>query len=210
MAAGVAHEFRNSLATVTGYLQLLEKNVSTEQQSYTSPIHKELGVLQKVVKDFLSFAGPVQMRVSRMNLHDLLHECVEELKVSAAGKNVEITMNGSFPEMEGDETMLRQIFTNLLRNAAESMDGTGRNGKVDVAGGISANGRFVTVDVLDNGKGIPPGELSKIFHPFFSTKQDGVGLGLAIVQKLIVQHNGTVSVESSSEGSIFHVQLPVG
>lgn len=210
MAAGVAHEFRNSLATITGYVQMLEKNVSVEQQTYTSPIHKELQLLQKVVKDFLSFAGPVQMRVSRVNVGDLLRESIEELKVSSSGTNVDVSMEGNFPEITCDDTMLRQVFTNLLRNAAESMDGTGRIGKVDVTGSTSANGRFLMIDISDNGKGIPAADLPRIFHPFFSTKQNGVGLGLAIAQKLIVQHNGAISVDTSLEGTIFHLQLPLG
>jgi signal transduction histidine kinase len=96
----------------------------------------------------------------------------------------------------------------LLRNAAESIDGTGRSGAVAVNGSQPAAGKFVVVEIADNGVGIPEGDLSRIFTPFYTTKQKGVGLGLAIVQKLVIQHNGLISVESTPEGSVFRVHLP--
>jgi PAS domain S-box-containing protein len=209
MAAGVAHEFRNSLATITGYLQLLENKAPSEQKTYTSPIHKELQLLQKVVKDFLSFAGPVQLRIAAVSLQELIRECVEEVRVSEAGRSCVLTVQGNFPQVPGDDIMLRQVFINLLRNAAEATEGTGRPGKVMVTGSTSSNGRLATIEVRDNGSGIPPADLPRIFHPFFSTKEKGVGLGLAIVQKLVVQHNGTIVADSSEEGTAFRVQLPL-
>ena len=209
MAAGVAHEFRNSLATITGYLQLLENKVPSEQKTYTSPIHKELRLLQKVVKDFLSFAGPVQLNVATLSLQDLIRECVEEVRVSEAGRSCELAVQGNFTLVRGDEIMLRQVFINLLRNAAEATEGAGRPGKVNVIGSTSSNGKFAIVDVRDNGSGIRPADLSRIFHPFFSTKEKGVGLGLAIVQKLVVQHNGTIVADSSEGETTFRVQLPL-
>jgi PAS domain S-box-containing protein len=209
MAGGVAHEFRNSVATISGYVQLLENKIAQDQKSYTSPIQKELQSLQKVVNDFLSFARPVQLTIASVHLKELLHECIEEVRV-ASDSNIEFSMNGTFPVVPGDETRLRQVFSNLIRNAAESMDGTGRHGRVEISGSTAFNGKFSIVDVKDNGAGILADDISKIFTPFFSTKRKGVGLGLAIVQKLVLQHNGSISVQSSSDGSLFRVQLPVG
>jgi len=209
MAAGVAHEFRNSLATISGYMQLLENKISGDQKDYIAPVHKELDLLQKIVKDFLSFAGPVQLQLSRVNLRDIIQECVEEVRVSQVDKPVLISARGVFPEISGDEAMLRQVFGNLLRNAVEATDGTGREGRVEVSGTLTANGKALVIEVQDNGAGIPPEDQARIFIPFFSTKKDGVGLGLAIVQKLVIQHNGTILVESGQEGTLFRVQLPV-
>jgi PAS domain S-box-containing protein len=208
MAGGVAHEFRNSVATISGYLQLLENKADPEQQQYTGPVQKELQSLQKVVNDFLSFARPVELEMAPVSLRDLLQECMEEVKV-AAPDNVDFNLNGVFPEVRGDERMLRQVFTNLIRNAAESVEGTNRRGKLQINGSTALNGKFCVVDVADNGVGIKNEDLGRIFAPFFSTKPEGVGLGLAIVQKLVLQHNGAITVETGSEGSIFRVQLPV-
>jgi PAS domain S-box-containing protein len=208
MAGGVAHEFRNSVATIAGYMQLLENKVDPDRKEYTEPIQKELQSLQKVVNDFLSFARPVELEMGNVSLFDLLQECVEEVKV-AIPREVEFNMYGVFPEVRGDERMLRQVFTNLIRNAAESLEGTDRKGKLEISGSTALNGKFCVIDVADNGLGIRTEDVSKIFTPFFSTKRDGVGLGLAIVQKLVLQHNGTISVDSGPHGSLFRVQLPV-
>lgn len=209
MAAGVAHEFRNSLATISGYMQLLANKISEEQKGYIAPVHKELELLQKVVKDFLSFAGPVQLQLTRVNLNDLIQECVEEVRVSQRSRSVVISTSGTFPEISGDEVMLRQVFGNLLRNAVESIDGATRTGRVEISGSVIENGKYSVIDFRDNGSGIDPEDLERIFIPFFSTKKEGVGLGLAIAQKLLLQHNGTIQVESGQEGTLFRVQLPV-
>ena len=205
--AGVAHEFRNSAATISGYLQLLEGKIEPEQKNYIGGMQKELKALQSVVNDFLSFARPVHLELSKVRLLDLLKETTEEVRVSPAFSSTTFSLSGDCPTISGDESMLRQIFINLIRNAAESIDGTGRKGVVEVRGSASFGGKFATIEIQDNGAGIPQQDLARIFTPFFTTKQKGVGLGLAIVQKLVLQHNGTITVESSPAGSLFRVQL---
>jgi PAS domain S-box-containing protein len=209
MAGGVAHEFRNAVATISGYLQLLENKIDPDQKEYTAPVQKELQSLQKVVNDFLSFARPVELEMGHILLRELLQECIEEVKV-ATSDEVDFRIQGVFPEVRGDERMLRQVFTNLIRNAAESLEGTNRKGKLEINGSTALNGKFCVVDVSDNGIGIRNEDITRIFAPFYSTKREGVGLGLAIVQKLVLQHNGTITVESGAHGSVFRVQLPVG
>lgn len=207
MSAGIAHEFRNSVATISGYLQLLENKIEPEQRTYTGSMQKELQELQRVVNDFLSFARPVKLEITKVRLDELLKGVVEEVRIAPEFSATLFSVSGEFADVQGDESMLRQVFLNLVRNAAESIEGTGRKGKVEVIG--STSGRFAAVEVRDNGVGIPSADLPRIFTPFFSTKQKGVGLGLAIVQKLVLQHNGDTSVESGTEGSVFRVQLPV-
>jgi len=207
MAAGVAHEFRNSLATLTGYLQLLEKRAGSDEQGYASSMQKELQLMQKVVNDFLSFARPVHLNVEPVRLQDLIKDCVEEAKVTAPA-SFQFEVRGTFPVVPGDEMMLRQIFTNLLRNAVESVSPDAA-GRVLMEGALAAEGRFVWIDIQDNGTGIKSEDLTRVFTPFFSTKHTGVGLGLAIVQKLILQHNGAISVDSNSNGTRFRIQLPL-
>lgn len=209
MAAGVAHEFRNSIATITGYVQLLDNKIETDQKRYTAPVEKELESLQKIVNDFLSFARPVELQMQVVPIENLLRECVQEVRVSFPTSTFDITVDGNFRNVMGDELMLRQVFLNLIRNAVESIDGKPGPGKINIRGTTSANGKFTMIDIRDNGGGILHENLSKIFTPFFSTKQSGAGLGLAIVQKLILQHNGTISVDSTAEGTLFRIQLPV-
>jgi signal transduction histidine kinase len=117
-------------------------------------------------------------------------------------------LGGEFPQIAGDEAMLRQIFSNLLRNAVEALRDTGRKGLVSVSGSVT-EGKISRVEIKDNGSGIRAEDLDRIFTPFYSTKQDGVGLGLAIVQKLVLSHNGSIQVESGPEGSLFRVHLPI-
>jgi PAS domain S-box-containing protein len=206
MAAGVAHEFRNSIATVTGYLQMVEDRVTLEQKTYIAPIHKEINSLQKVVNDFLSFAKPVQPQFEEINLSEIIQDCIAETAVTS--KDVDFDLHGEFPELPGDEAMLRQIFSNLFRNAVEALKGTGRRGHISVSGSVT-EGKTFRIEIKDNGSGIRAEDLERIFTPFYSTKQDGVGLGLAIVQKLVLSHNGSIQVESSPEGSFFRIHLPI-
>jgi signal transduction histidine kinase len=117
-------------------------------------------------------------------------------------------VNGEFLVVQGDEIMLRQIFTNLLRNAIEALRETNRKGFIRIHG-ENENNKNVVIRIQDNGSGIQQEDLERIFTPFYSTKQDGVGLGLAIVQKLVLSHNGSIQVNSSPAGSTFTLQFPV-
>jgi PAS domain S-box-containing protein len=206
MAAGVAHEFRNSIATVTGYLQMVEDRVTLEQRTYIAPIQKEIHSLEKVVNDFLSFAKPVQPKMAPVNLQEIIHDCVAEASVTA--KDISFDVSGELPAISGDEAMLHQIFSNLLKNAVEALKETGRKGHIHVRGTVPEELTVSRIQIIDNGSGIRPEDLNRIFTPFYSTKQNGVGLGLAIVQKLVLTHNGSIQVESSPEGSTFTIQLP--
>ena len=207
MAAGVAHEFRNSIATITGYLQMVEERVTLEQQTYIAPIQREISSLQKVVNDFLSFAKPVQPESVAVDLREIIRECIAEAGVTS--RNTHFDVRGEFPEIQGDEAMLRQIILNLLRNAVEAIKEAGHRGLITVTGTASAETRICRVEIRDNGSGIRQEDLGRIFTPFYSTKQNGVGLGLAIVQKLVLSHNGSIHVESGPNGSLFRVQLPM-
>src|SRR5262245_28853695 len=141
MAEGFAHDLRNSWTKICRNMTALEEGITSEQKKYIDSIQKQMQFLQKVVNDFLNYARPVDLEVSKVNLTDLLKDCIEETQLSPTPA-VDLEMKGTFPTVHGDETMLRQVFTNLLRNAVESMDGTGKRGKVEVGGSISANGKF--------------------------------------------------------------------
>ncbi len=119
------------------------------------------------------------------------------------------SLDGDFPAVNGDETLLRQAFLNLLRNARQAVRAVREDGgEVHVRGAVSDDGR-VGLEISDNGVGIEEQNLDRIFLPFFTTREEGTGLGLALVQKIILSHNGTIQVNSRpGEGTSFRITLP--
>jgi signal transduction histidine kinase len=212
MAAGIAHEFKNALATIGGYAQLLQGGGDpAEVADNARRILEETRALAHVVTEFLRFARPLEYEPGAVPLGPLVERVVEEVREAAPG--VEIVVVGSYGEVSGDEGLLRQALLNLLRNAAEAV--AGRSGaRIEITGGAPAAGASgpgeQTITVADNGPGIPAEALGKLFLPFFTTKAQGNGLGLAIVQKVALQHGGTVAARNRPEGGAsFTLSLPV-
>lgn len=210
MSAGIAHEFRNGLAAIQGYAQLVDRNPEDGRVAeYAGEILKETRTLGKVVSDFLAFARPTALRMERVELDGMLRECLDEVTPPGEEERVRFSLQGSFPAVNGDETLLRQALLNLLRNARQAVCAArDQGGEVRVTGRETASG-MVELEVRDNGVGIEEQNLDRVFLPFFTTRDEGTGLGLALVQKIILSHNGTVRVSSrSGQGSVFRVTLP--
>lgn len=206
MSAGIAHEFKNSIATIVGYAQMSvsETDINT-LQSYAREIHKESQALSHMVTDFLNFARPVLTSINEVDLGELLENTIADLKNLRPGTyKVQFKRSGS-AMAPCDATLVRQSFLNLLINAVEAL---GPAGEIDVS--ITQNSRFVKTAIRDNGHGIPEDVRKKIFIPFFTTKTQGTGLGLSLVQKIVLAHNGRIEVQSSpGKGTCFTVTLPV-
>lgn len=210
LTAGIAHEFRNGLATIHGYSRLIDPQALPEQyRPYVEGIRQETESLGKVVTNFLNFARPEQIALSRVDLGAIVRRAVEDLRheLPAAAS---LTVTGEFGEVQGDEVLLRQVLANLMRNAAEACQEAGIvpaitvRGEVDLAHGTSR------LSVDDNGPGVPETARERIFQPFFTTRARGTGLGLAIVQKVVVMHNGRVTVrETPGGGASMQVLLPL-
>jgi len=212
MSAGIAHEFRNGLAAIQGYAQLVSRNPDDGKAGeYAGEILKETRTLGTVVSDFLAFARPTALRTERVELRGLLEECLDEVTSPEGDEALSITLEGEFPAVDGDETLLRQALSNLLRNARQAvLAARDEGGEVRVAGSEGSGGT-VRIEVRDNGTGIEEQHLERVFLPFFTTREDGTGLGLALVQKIILSHNGSIDVTSrSGEGTTFTVVLPRG
>jgi PAS domain S-box-containing protein len=217
MAAGIAHEFKNSLATIHGYVQLfqtqLESIRSVDERSATiDATLNEVRLLARLVTDFLNFARPQSLNVVPVNLSELIAGCVEEVRPVADLAEVELRIQGGFPTIRGDESLLRRVFSNLIRNAVEAIDPKSDLKLVLIRGSVDAGTgpRYAHIRVSDTGTGIAPEDLHRIFIPFFTTKTRGYGIGLAIVQKIVVAHGGDVSVEESGEnGTTFHCRLAI-
>jgi len=212
MSAGIAHEFKNSLATISGYAQMLrDGKLSGAEREYSEKIVQETRALTRVVTDFLVVSKPLQLSNTLVDPKELILHSMEDLKRVEGFQGITMKVEGEFPSFEGDEVLLRQAFSNLLRNACEAQKNLQDGRSIVVKSeALRQGGReFLKVLITDTGQGILPEDQDKLFVPFFTTKPSGSGLGLALVQKIIVSHGGMVSLEnSSSEGTTFAVILP--
>ena len=200
LTAGIAHEFRNGLATIHGYSRLLDlQAVPAQYRPYIEGIRQEAETLGQVVTNFLNFARPEQLSLAAVDLGRIAQRAADELQHELPAGTT-INMAGEFAEVQGDEVLLRKVFGNLLRNAAEACESVGRTPSIVVEGRIDRAHRTCRVSVEDNGPGIPAGQREKVFHPFFTSRSRGTGLGLAIVQKIVLTHQGRVTVASARAG----------
>ena len=210
LSAGIAHEFKNSLATISGYAQMIRSESEGDVAENSQRILEQTRSLAHVVTEFLKFARPMDLANEDIEVASVIQRVVDEVRDVVP--NVEIITSGQFESLSGDEALLRQALLNLIRNAAEATSGQPLAGRIAIRGSIERIGERSTqrISVSDNGPGVPAGELSKIFVPFYTTKAQGTGLGLAIVQKIVVQHGGEVEVRNQTEGGAeFILWLPL-
>ena len=199
MSAGIAHEFKNALATISGYAQMLAADTQGQPHEFASKIESEIGALSRIVTEFLQFARPQEIRSEPLDLPELLTSCAQ-----STGIDLRLDVAADARQLCGDPTALRQAFCNLLRNSAEAVS----QGPARVeAQAVRDNGNL-RVTLRDNGCGIPAEQLAKIFIPFFTTKASGTGLGLALVQRIVAQHGGAISASSDRTGTVFTLLFP--
>ena len=211
LSAGMAHEFKNALATISGYAQMISaEELPGEAGDYAARILEQTRSITHVVTEFLKYARPLEIVNESVALQGVVERVVSE--VGEAQPEVEVTWKGEFGSVSGDEGLLRQALLNLVRNAAQACSGSAGGGRVLIRGELvrDAEGGLQQVRVLDNGPGIPGDALAKLFRPFYTTKAGGTGLGLAVVQKIILQHAGRVEAQNRAEGgAAFIITLPL-
>lgn len=211
LSAGIAHEFKNALATISGYAQMIRsETVAGEAHDYAENILEQTRNITHVVAEFLKYARPLDISTETVVLQNVVEKVVGE--IAEAMPEIRIRYEGPFGNVAGDEGLLRQAFLNLARNAAEACMGAANGGRVLLRGeAVRGNdSSFQRVTVFDNGPGIPSDVREKLFRPFFTTKAKGTGLGLAVVQKIVVQHGGQVRARNRPEGgAAFIVTLPL-
>jgi signal transduction histidine kinase len=215
MSAGLAHEFKNALATLQGYAQLME-NLPTDERgkAAAAAMLGEVRHMTSMVTSFLDFARPKPLALSRVSLLELVDDCARELKPLYEEQRVVLKIEGEFSEIDADELMLRQALLNLMRNAAEAIEESTTTRTVTVRGSVDSpkqRGTFAVVEVIDFGPGLPEQDPQRIFIPFFTTKSRGHGVGLALAHRVVTGHNGTLTANNGSPvGAVFTVRLPVG
>lgn len=208
MVAGIAHEFRNGLATIMGNAKLLQGHTDEASSELVDALLEESQSLSRVVSEFLQFARPESMQFETLDLGELLAELTDELASRAEDAGVRLVLDETSVSLEGDEHLLRKAFSNLIVNAIESLAETKtNNGEVRVE--LAERDGLAVTRVSDNGPGIPEADRERIFTPFYTGKADGTGLGLSVVQKIVVSHNGTVELAPTSAGASFVVRLPL-
>ena len=211
LSAGLAHELRNPLGTIRASAEMLSRQISPENTvaaELAGFIAAEVDRTNTLVTRFLEFARPLELKPARAELATVIDRAIAQLERHSPPYDVAVYRNYSpaVPPFEFDPDLLERVFYNLLLNAAQaSPPGAAITVKTRALPG------HAEIAVIDRGSGIPPERQESIFNPFVTSKPEGVGLGLAIVSKIVDLHGGTITVESQpGKGSVFRVYLPLG
>jgi PAS domain S-box-containing protein len=217
LAAGVAHEIRNPLSAVELNLRLLRDDVTSpgstggDVEGYFDILFAETRRLNRITSNFLQLSRPEPIDRVRVAIHHPVMQVARLINREAQEKNISLVFDlaGDGPEVLGDSTKIEQVCLNILINAMQAMPA---GGVIRVASGISwSDGRkFVNLAFADEGTGISPENLPRLFDPYFTTRSDGTGLGLAIADRIVTDHGGKILVESTvGVGTVMTVCVPV-
>lgn len=217
LAAGVAHEIRNPLSAVELNLRLLRDDVTSlgttggDVEGYFDILFAETRRLNRITSNFLQLSRPEPLDRVRVAIHHPVMQVARLINREAQEKNISLVFDlaGDGPEVLGDSTKIEQVCLNILINAMQAMPA---GGVIRVASGISwSDGRkFVNLAFADQGTGISPENLPRLFDPYFTTRSDGTGLGLAIADRIVTDHGGKILVESTvGVGTVMTVCVPV-
>jgi len=215
LSAGLAHEIRNPLSTIKGSAEMLLKNVDSGgavAQELAGFISTEVDRTNALVTRFLDFARPLALRLEKTEITEVVDEAIAQVEKHTPPLDVRIYKNYSpdIPPFLMDRQLIERVLYNLILNAAQASPAQGSVTVKTRQLADTQEGDTVEVSVIDRGCGIAPKDRESIFNPFFTTKSSGVGLGLAIVSKIVDEHGGRIAVESEpGAGSVFRVFLPV-
>jgi signal transduction histidine kinase len=216
LASAIAHEIRNPLNYINLTLDHLRTTFAPDDpdkqakfNSLTTQLKSEVARINTRITEFLNYSRPAALEPRRLDLVAAARDALRLFEAQAAESNVETTVetDGEVSPVVADAESLRSALTNLIINGLQSMDGSG--GRIAIRLSNEDQGRRARIDVTDTGRGIAPEDISKVFEPYYSTKETGTGLGLAIVRKAVDDHQGTISVKSKvGEGTTFTITLP--
>ena len=216
LASAIAHEIRNPLNYINLTLDHLRATFAPDDpkkretiDNLTRQLKLEVARINTRITEFLNYSRPVTLEPRKLDLVSIASDALSIFEAQAADSNVEARLDtqGEIPAVIADPESLRSALTNLIINSFQAMDGSG--GQLKISLSSEDDGRSARIEVSDTGRGIAPEDISKVFEPYFSTKETGTGLGLAIVKKAVDDHQGTISVKSKvGEGTTFVITLP--
>ena len=217
LASAIAHEIRNPLNYINLTLDHLRATFAPEdaqkQQKFadlTKQLKSEVARINDRITEFLNYSRPPKLNPEPLDLEGLARDAMRifEVQTNETGVEARVQADGAVPLVMADADSLHSALTNLIINGLQAMDGNG--GSLTVTLSSADDGRSARIDVTDSGRGIAPDDISKVFEPYYSTKETGTGLGLAIVKKAIDDHHGTITVKSKvGAGTTFTIMLPV-
>ncbi|RSK26223.1 PAS domain S-box protein [Bacillus sp. HMF5848] len=206
LSAGIAHEIRNPLTSIKGFLQFMENKIPQENQMYTQIMMDEIDKIERITGEMLSLSKPQAYQYSKHNLVILIREVITLLNPQAILKNVEFSIDFKVTQFDFncDKQQIKQVFINVIKNAIEAME---HGGLVSIVTEASEKG--LNIHITDQGQGIPKDTLTKVSDPFFTTKGTGTGLGLTICNAIIKDYEGEIVINSKEqEGTTVTVVLP--
>jgi PAS domain S-box-containing protein len=205
LAAGIAHEIRNPITAIKGFLQLMMGEQKGES-TYYNIVESEINRVEMILKELMVLAKPTKINYQELAIRSLLEKVLALMESQTLLNNIEVIKNFHALEVTvvGDENQLKQVFINYIKNAIEAMP----NGGKLIVEGIHLN-NSVHIRIIDEGSGIPTEILERISEPFFTTKEHGTGLGMLVSNEIIEDHKGKSSILSSTEGTCIEVILPI-
>jgi signal transduction histidine kinase len=211
LAAGVAHELNNPLGTIMMFSRILQKELTPNEQwqKDLTLIVQEADRAAKIVKDLLSFSRETKIKPGQVDVNNILEEALSLLVKQALFHNIQVErrLDGSLPTTFADPDLLKQVFLNIILNAAQAMEG---KGTLTIQTLKLEGGKGIEIRIQDTGKGIPEEHMPRLFDPFFTTKEKGTGLGLSLVYSILSKHKGVVRAESQlGQGATFIIDLPI-
>ena len=210
LAAGVAHEIRNPLNAIGIVAQRLKREFSTgedqqEYESLTGTMVSEISRINESLQDFLEYTRPTPLNFSTLDLMSFLNSIQDLYKSEAINQQISLSVQANSLEFDADAGYLRQAISNLVRNALDACDS---GASINLEG--QKKGEMIIIKIIDTGTGIAEDQLSRIFDLYYTTKDMGTGVGLALTHKIIADHHGTIEVTSQlDEGTTFEIELPV-
>ncbi|MFL6210288.1 MAG: ATP-binding protein [Pyrinomonadaceae bacterium] len=217
LASAIAHEVRNPLNYINLTLDHLRSALAPKEPDkralvdrLTDQLKAEVQRINVRISEFLSYSRPARLEPRPLDLPAIVNDALRLVEPQAAESNIEthVEQQPDLATLHGDPESLRSLFTNLIINGVQAMEGNGAGGRLTITLANEAPGR-VRIDITDTGRGIAAEDISQVFEPYFSTKDTGTGLGLAIVKKAVDDHGGTITVRSKQdEGTTFTITLP--
>jgi len=214
LAAGVAHEIKNPLGSISIHIQLMQKSLKRDRLineetagKYLEILNEEVERLNNIIVDFLFAVRPMNPTMKKSDINTVLTDLLEFVKfeLEEASVSIECDFQAELPKLEIDEKYIKQAILNIIKNSVAAMPNGGVMNFKTVM-----DESFVHIYICDTGTGISEENMSKIFEPYFTTKQFGSGLGLTVVYKIIKEHGGDIILESvKNQGTTFTINLPV-